>query len=62
LLYKIKVDLQEVGYVGKDRIDLPQDRDRWRELLNVVWTFGFHKIRGISWLGEETLASQVGLR
>jgi hypothetical protein len=26
------------------------------------WTFGFHKMRGISWLSEELLASQEALR
>jgi hypothetical protein len=25
------------------------------------WTFGFHKMRGISWLAEDPLASQEGL-
>jgi hypothetical protein len=25
------------------------------------WTFGFHKIRGISWVVEDVLASQEGL-
>jgi hypothetical protein len=32
----IKKDLQEVGCEGVDWIDLVQDRDRWRVLVNVV--------------------------
>jgi hypothetical protein len=33
---KIKIDLQEVGRIGTDRIDLAQDSDRWRALLNAA--------------------------
>jgi hypothetical protein len=30
------MDLQEVGFEGMDWIDLAEDRDRWRELVNTV--------------------------
>jgi len=32
----IKIDLQEVGRMGMDWIDLAQDRNRWRALENAA--------------------------
>jgi hypothetical protein len=32
----IKVDLRDIGWDGMDWIDLAQDRDQWRALVNTV--------------------------
>jgi hypothetical protein len=32
----IKMDLREIGWDGVDWIDMAQDRDQWRALVNTV--------------------------
>jgi hypothetical protein len=32
----IKLDLREMGWDGVDWIIMPQDRDQWRALVNIV--------------------------
>jgi hypothetical protein len=32
----IKMDLRQIGWGDKDWIDLAQDRDQWRALVNMV--------------------------
>jgi hypothetical protein len=35
-LGNIKIDLKETGWYGMDWINLAQDRDQWRALVNMV--------------------------
>ena len=44
----IKMDFQEVGGSCGDWMELAQDRDRWRALLNTVMNLRVPKMRGIS--------------
>jgi len=44
----IKMDLQEVGGVCEDWMELAHDRDRWRALVITVMNLRVPKKRGIS--------------
>jgi hypothetical protein len=35
-VYNIRMDFTEIGWDGMDWIDLAQDRDQWRALVNTV--------------------------
>jgi hypothetical protein len=40
------MDFQEVGGGCGDRMELAQDRDRWRAVVSTVKNFRFHKNAG----------------
>jgi hypothetical protein len=44
----IKIDLREIGWDVMDWIDLVQDGDQLRALVNTVMNLGFHKMLGSS--------------
>ena len=45
----IKMDLQEMGCEVMDWVNVAEDKDRWRLLVNEVMNFRVpHKMRGIS--------------
>jgi hypothetical protein len=38
--YNIKVELREIGWGGRDWINLAQVRDQWRALVNSIMNVG----------------------
>jgi hypothetical protein len=44
----MKMDLREIGWDGMDWIDLAQNSDQWRALVNTAMNLGFHKMLGSS--------------
>ena len=52
----IKMDLHEVGGGCGDWMELVQDRDMWRALVNTVMNLRIPKMRGISRLAAEPVS------
>jgi hypothetical protein len=58
----IKMDLREIGWCNVDWIDLAQDRDQWRTLVNMAMNLsGSIKLLGSSRVAAQLAASQERL-
>jgi hypothetical protein len=57
----IKMDIQEVKWVGTDWFAVAQDRGRWRALVNEVMNLRVSYNAGNFVLAADLLASQKGL-
>jgi hypothetical protein len=55
----IKMDLREIGWCDIDWIDLADDRDQWRVLVNTVINLGFHKMLGSCTIGGFSRRAQL---
>jgi hypothetical protein len=42
------MDVRSIGWDGMESIDLTQDRDQWRALVNTVMNLRVHKMLGSS--------------
>jgi hypothetical protein len=57
----IEIDFRELGWDGMNWIELAQDRDQWRALVNTIMNFWFRKMLGSSCVAAQLAASQEGL-
>jgi hypothetical protein len=60
-VYNIKMDLREIAWNGMECIDLAQDGDQWRTLVNTVMNHLFHIMLVNPWVTAQLAASQEGL-
>jgi hypothetical protein len=44
----IKMNLREIGWDGVDWIDMTQNMDQWRVIVNTVLNLGFREMLGSS--------------
>jgi hypothetical protein len=51
------MNVKEIGWEGTDWIDLAQDRDQWRALVNTAMNLWV----GAAWVEEQLSTSQEGL-
>jgi hypothetical protein len=42
----MRMDIRETGWEGVDWMNLAQDREQWRALVNTILNFAFHKSQG----------------
>jgi hypothetical protein len=57
----IRMDVGVIGWDGVDWIDMAQDRDRWRAVVNTVLNLRFHIMLGSSCGAAQLAAPQEGL-
>jgi hypothetical protein len=55
----IKMDLADIGWDDVDWIDLAQNWEKWRALMNSVLNFWFHKMLGNYQLAVQLVTSRV---
>jgi len=41
---------KNIGWEGMNWINVAQGREKWWTVVNMIWTYLFHKMQGISWL------------
>jgi hypothetical protein len=61
VLLRIKMDLSKIGWDGVDWIDMAQDRNQWKALVNTVLNLRVRKMLGSSLVAAQLTAPREGL-